>query len=69
MKVPYSRGNWWEGIRTGSALVLANKHINNKVDNQVGREGAEGQPLVLKEHFGGSSYGECKVLAGLAGEG
>lgn len=38
----------WVGIRTGFALVLANKHINSKVDNHVVEEGAEGQPLVFR---------------------
>lgn len=34
-------GHRWEGVQTGFALVLANKHINSKVDNQVGGEGGQ----------------------------
>lgn len=43
-------GHRWVGIQTGFALVLANKHINSKVDSVV-EEGAEGQPLVFKGAF------------------
>lgn len=61
VKTWYSQGGNG-GRESGPALllVLANKHINSKVDNQVGEErfggGAvkRGQPLVLKEHFRGS---------------
>lgn len=49
--------------------MLANKHINSKIDNQVGLEETEGQPLVLKEQFRGSSHGSTKFELGWWGKG
>ena len=69
VKMQSGRGYWWEGIRADFALVLANKHINSKVDNQVGLGETEGQPLVLKEQFRGSSHGSAKFELGIVGEG
>ena len=42
VKMQYSRGYEWEGIGQALLLVLANKHINSKVDNQVGWGGWRG---------------------------
>lgn len=59
VKLPYSAGHGGGrgggGIQAAFASVLANKHINSKVDNQAG------QPLVLKEQLRGSGHGRCKV--------
>lgn len=67
VKMQYSQGTGGRESGLALLLVLANKHINSKVDNQVGCGGGgwegrtEGQPLVLKEQFRGSSHGRYKV--------
>lgn len=56
-------GHRWQGVRAVFALVLANKHINSKVDNQEGggrdREGAASS--VKRAVQRGSSHGQYKV--------